>query len=106
KSTNNQNRRSDTPLAQAAHDLDSVDVRQHAIYRYHCISGGKPKIHRIAAISGYVHLIAIRGQRLDELASCLVIVFNDENVPVPCCHGLKFPDQVSMASKDTRSALT
>jgi hypothetical protein len=93
KSTNNQNRGNDASLAQAAHDFNSVDVRQHAIYRYHCKSRRKPKIHCIAAVSGYVHLIAVHGQRLDELARCLVIVFNDENVPVPCRHGLKFPDQ-------------
>ena len=38
---------------------------------------------------------ATRRQRLLELARCLRIVFNNKNVPVPCCHELEFRDDGS-----------
>ena len=95
ESADNQNRRGDTPLPQASHDLDSVDVRQHPIYRNHGISGGKPEAQRIAAVDGDVNLVPTRRQRLCELARCLRVVFNDENVPVPRCHEAQLSERMT-----------
>src|SRR5215510_4666137 len=91
KRTDDQNRGDDASLSQAAHDLNSIDVRKHAINRYHRIISGKSKTQRIAAIDSYVHLIAVCRQRLYELTCCLLVVFNDKNVPVPCYHDCASP---------------
>jgi hypothetical protein len=55
------------------------------------IVAGNAETQCVVAIGGEVHLIAMHRERLHELASGFLVVFNNEDVAVPCSHDLPLP---------------
>jgi hypothetical protein len=75
----NQGRRDDPLLPQAADDGQSVDAGQQAIDGHHRIFAGPRAREPFIAVAGEIDLIAAARQRIGELFGGLRVVFDNEN---------------------------
>src|SRR5689334_21828902 len=86
-----QRRRDDPGIPQAADDGDSVHAGQHAVDRHDGVFGGAPALESFIAVDGEVDLVAAGGQRIHELLGGLRVVLDDENASPGSGHGSSLP---------------
>src|SRR6516165_4896178 len=92
KSAEDQRRRDNPLLPQAANDFNSVDPRQHTVNGHHNIIGRQSQPQPLLAVDREIDLIAARFQAIHQLIGRLCVVLDHKYVTRIASHSLRTPD--------------